>query len=73
MSVVVFDIGKTNVKLVLLDDDGRALATRTHANVSLPGPPYPHFDAEGIERWAIAALASLPEPVARAVKRKIAP
>lgn len=61
MTIAVLDIGKTNVKVVLLDESGRTLATRSRPNVSRPGPPYPHFDAEGIERWAIEALARLPD------------
>ncbi len=63
MTIAVLDIGKTNVKVVLLDEAGHTLAMRSRANVSLPGPPYPHFDAAGIEQWAIEALASLPDRV----------
>jgi sugar (pentulose or hexulose) kinase len=60
MTVCVLDIGKSNVKLVLLDAAGRTLASRGRANVVRAGPPYPHFDAAGIERWIVATLAELP-------------
>ena len=60
MTVAVLDVGKSNVKLVLLDEAGRTLASRSRPNVVLPGPPYPHFDIAGIERWIIATLAALP-------------
>jgi L-fuculokinase len=60
MTVAVLDIGKSNVKLVLLDESGGTIAVRSRPNVVRPGPPYPHFDTDGIEAWLIAALASLP-------------
>ncbi len=56
MSICVLDIGKTNVKLVLLDADGRTLAARARPNMVLDGPPYPHFDVPGIEAWIIETL-----------------
>ena len=60
MTVCVLDIGKTNVKLVLLDAAGRTLASRSRPNVARPGPPYPHCDVAGIEQWVIETLGSLP-------------
>jgi L-fuculokinase len=60
MTICVFDIGKTNVKLVLLDHAGRTIASRSRPNAVLPGPPYCHYDVDGIERWMIATLAELP-------------
>ena len=59
MTVAVFDIGKTNLKLYLFDGQGRQVAERQRANVAAPGPPWRHFDLEGIERWLIAALIEL--------------
>jgi L-fuculokinase len=60
MSVVVFDIGKSNLKLILFDAGGRVIAAHSRANHVLSGPPYPHFDVEGIERGVVATLAALP-------------
>ncbi|WP_300038806.1 FGGY-family carbohydrate kinase [uncultured Roseobacter sp.] len=49
--VAVIDIGKTNVKLVLVDRDSLTeIAVVTRANTVLPGPPWPHFDVQG--HWA---------------------
>jgi sugar (pentulose or hexulose) kinase len=60
MSIAIFDVGKSNVKLLLLDDDNRTLATRTRPNTVLTGPPYPHFDEPGLETWLSESLAGLP-------------
>jgi len=57
-AVAVLDIGKSNAKLALLDFDSRAmLAIRTRKNAVLPGPPYPHFDVDGIWDWFLEGLA----------------
>ena len=58
--VLVLDIGKTNVKLALVDADaGRELAVRRQPNGVLPGPPYPHFDTGAIWRFVLESLADL--------------
>ncbi|NEX46314.1 FGGY-family carbohydrate kinase [Pseudotabrizicola algicola] len=47
----IIDIGKTNVKLALVDLDSLTeVAVRTMANRVLPGPPWPHFDTGA--QWA---------------------
>jgi sugar (pentulose or hexulose) kinase len=49
--IAVFDVGKTNAKLVLVDAASLAeLAVLTMPNRVLAGPPYPHFDADAL--WA---------------------
>lgn len=63
MATAVLDIGKTNTKLVVIDDDGQALWTARQTNRVLPGPPYPHADTEAI--WSFA-LRSLREAAKRA-------
>lgn len=56
--VAVIDIGKTNVKLALVDRAAMAeVAVLTRPNVVLPGPPYPHFDTDGIWAFLLAGLA----------------
>lgn len=55
-ATAVLDIGKTNVKLVLLDDAGTLLAERRRPNAPLPDGPYPHHDTEGIWQWLLATL-----------------
>ncbi|RFB79300.1 FGGY-family carbohydrate kinase [Methylovirgula sp. 4M-Z18] len=56
MTTAVLDIGKTNVKLVVLDAAGATLFERRRPNSVLPGPPYPHFDIEAIWSFVVAAL-----------------
>lgn len=46
--IAVFDVGKTNAKLALVEEGSlREVAVVTRPNAVLPGPPYPHFDVEG--------------------------
>lgn len=61
-ALLVLDIGKTNVKLTLIDAAGRVLAERRRPNTVLTDGPYPHHDTEGIWEWMVAhcrALAGL--------------
>lgn len=49
--IAVFDIGKTNAKLVVLDvASGAEIAARRIPNRVLPGPPYQHYDIDAL--WA---------------------
>src|SRR5262245_17020277 len=57
--VAVLDVGKTNVKLAVLDANGHIEAERRRSNAVLAEPPYPHFDVEGIWQWLVAELAAL--------------
>ncbi|MCR8726182.1 FGGY-family carbohydrate kinase [Frigidibacter sp. ROC022] len=58
--IAVIDIGKTNAKLALVD-----LETLTESQVTTrpnhvqPGPPYPHFDIEGIWGFLLDGLATM--------------
>jgi sugar (pentulose or hexulose) kinase len=61
MTVAVLDIGKTNLKLVVVDAAGRTLHRASRPNVPLAGPPYPHPDVEGILGWYVEALAATPD------------
>jgi L-fuculokinase len=56
VATAVLDIGKTNVKLVVIDDDGRTVWTARQPNPVLPGAPYPHADTEAIWSFALASL-----------------
>ncbi|WP_018183763.1 FGGY-family carbohydrate kinase [Kaistia granuli] len=56
-AIAVLDIGKSNAKLALLDLETRVvLDIRTRKNAVLPGPPYPHFDVDGIWDWFLDGL-----------------
>jgi sugar (pentulose or hexulose) kinase len=54
--VAVIDIGKTNVKLAVVDPAaGAELTVETAPNAVRPGPPWPHFDTAA--QWAFLAAA----------------
>lgn len=57
--VAVIDIGKTNIKLLLIDDGGRIAAQRATANRGVAAPPYLHVDLAAVETWLLAALREL--------------
>jgi len=62
MSVAVLDVGKTNVKVVLFDEDGAILSERSRPNAALPADaqwPYPRLDVEMIWRFLLASLTQL--------------
>jgi sugar (pentulose or hexulose) kinase len=55
-ATIVLDIGKTNVKLVLLDAGGAVLAERRSPNTILTDGPYPHHDTERIWQWMLDGM-----------------
>ena len=58
--VAVIDIGKTNAKLALVNlADLTEIAVLTRPNRSLPGPPWPHFDVDGLWKFVISGLRDL--------------
>lgn len=59
MSTAVLDVGKTNVKLVVIGEDGAELYAATRPNVTRPGPPYPHCDVAVLWGWLIDELAGV--------------
>ncbi len=58
-ATVVLDIGKTNVKLTLVDAAGVTLTERRMPNTVLTGEPYPHHDTERIWTWMLGTLREL--------------
>ncbi|MBL0407105.1 FGGY-family carbohydrate kinase [Microvirga aerilata] len=57
MKVAVLDVGKTNVKGVIVDlDSGLEIAARTMPNRVLTDGPYPHFDVDGIFTFFVDCL-----------------
>jgi len=58
-ATAVVDIGKTNAKLVLVDERGEAFEIRTTPNRVVDAPPYPHHDVDALWRWLLQALAAL--------------
>lgn len=55
-ATIVLDIGKTNVKLVLLDRAGDTLASRRMPNAVVRDGPYPHHDTERIWEWMLETM-----------------
>jgi L-fuculokinase len=60
--VAVFDLGKTNIKVVAFDDSGKILAERGRANAPLAPDahcPYLRLDTEGAWAFLISALKDI--------------
>ncbi|WFE90309.1 FGGY-family carbohydrate kinase [Roseibium porphyridii] len=58
--VGVIDIGKTNVKVAVVDLEQRVeIGVLTRPNNVLPGPPYPHYDIDGHWHFICDALKEL--------------
>jgi L-fuculokinase len=53
-ALIVLDIGKTNVKLALVDAAGKLMAEERRPNAILNDGPYPHHDVDGIWEWMMA-------------------
>ncbi|SMC65646.1 FGGY-family carbohydrate kinase [Rhizobium sp. RU36D] len=57
--IAVLDIGKTNAKVVVIEAaTGAEIASRRMPNRVLPGPPYPHYDVDGLWIFILEALAA---------------
>ena len=52
-------MGKTHVRVCVVDPGGELRDQRDRANRPLPGPPYPHADTEGLFAWVCDALREL--------------
>lgn len=58
--VGVIDIGKTNAKFAVVDTETLLeTAVRTRPNTVIDGPPYPHFDIEGIWNFLKSSMAEV--------------
>jgi L-fuculokinase len=57
--IAVIDIGKSNVRVCAVDENGRGLGALATSNRVVSEPPYPHFDTDGLFGWIVAALREL--------------
>ncbi len=58
--VAVFDIGKTNAKLALVDLATRiVIAVTTRPNLVRPAPPWPHYDTDALWQFLTGGLRDL--------------
>ena len=71
MATAVLDIGKTNLKLLAIED-GRVVDRRSLPNRSLPGPPYPHHDLAAIGRMLLRNDGSFLKPESIAELERVA-
>lgn len=53
---VVFDIGKTTLKLCFVESDGTIAETHTAENTTANTSPYPHYDVERMWTWLTSTL-----------------
>lgn len=57
--IAVFDIGKTNLKLLVATDDGQPLETHSIANTATTSGPYLAYDVARLEERLLDALADV--------------
>ncbi|MEE8270127.1 MAG: FGGY family carbohydrate kinase, partial [Alphaproteobacteria bacterium] len=57
-AAAVLDLGKTNLKLIVVDAAGRILDTVMADNTPVAGPPYRHVDEAHVWDWLLGALAT---------------
>jgi sugar (pentulose or hexulose) kinase len=57
--IAVFDIGKTNLKLLVASDDGWPLEIHSIPNVANASGPYLAYDLASLEEWFLDALAKV--------------
>lgn len=58
-STLVLDVGKTNVKLLVISKAGEILDASRRDNASVDEAPYLHIDVDGIWQWILDATATL--------------
>jgi len=54
---LVLDIGKTNIKIHVLNEKQRTLVLHTKDNEIRKKPPYPHADVDGIWKWIMEVVS----------------
>lgn len=59
--VVVLDIGKTNIKVHVLDRHMASVYEQAKPNTVVNSDPYPHFDVDAIWEWFLTVLRNVAE------------
>src|SRR4051794_34748115 len=57
--IAVLDVGKTNLKLLVANEDGWPLERHSTPNIANSSGPYLAYDLVGLERWFLDALAEV--------------
>jgi sugar (pentulose or hexulose) kinase len=58
-TTLVLDVGKTNVKLLVMSKTGEILDKVRRDNASVDQPPYSHLDVDGNWRWMLESIHRL--------------
>jgi sugar (pentulose or hexulose) kinase len=58
-ATLVLDIGKTNVKVLVMSKQGAVLEVLKTENSSQPAPPYLHLDPSAAWEWLLEAITTL--------------
>lgn len=58
-TILVLDVGKTNVKIMVMSKNGAVLDVAKTDNQSIDSPPYTHLDTEGIWQWLLSTVNGL--------------
>ena len=56
MYTFIFDIGKTNIKGYVLNEQSETVWTESTKNASIQGQDYTYIDVENVEKWLLTAL-----------------
>lgn len=56
MYTFIFDIGKTNIKGYVLNENSETVWTESQKNVAIKGLDYTYIDVENVETWLLSAL-----------------
>lgn len=57
--VLILDIGKSNAKVLVLNETLDAVLERRRPNQALSAGPYPHYDVEGIWNWFLLVASEV--------------
>ncbi|WP_119329053.1 FGGY-family carbohydrate kinase [Cysteiniphilum halobium] len=60
----ILDIGKTHIKLAVLNERYETLVSAQCNNITVMSAPYPHVDIDGIWNWFIAQLTEISDQYA---------
>lgn len=58
-NILILDVGKTNIKVHLLDERMEPLFERAKPNAVVDADPYPHFDVESIWDWFCGVVSEV--------------
>lgn len=60
--IAVFDVGKTHLKLSVIDEGFQQRIEQRCRNHVCERGPYPHVEVDAVWEWLLAAIAAVPDP-----------